>query len=63
MDDFAALVKIVSGIGASFSTKLVKEVAQACVRSDEGDWENGRKEAAKIYEKNETACPFPELQW
>lgn len=27
MDDFAALVKIVSGIGASFSTKLVKEVA------------------------------------
>lgn len=37
------------------------EVAEACVKSDKGDWENGRKEAAKIYEENETACQFPEL--
>ena len=37
------------------------EVAEACVKSDEGDWENGRKEAAKIYEDNGTACQFPEL--
>lgn len=31
------------------------------MKSDKGDWENGRKEAAKIYEENETACQFPEL--
>lgn len=37
------------------------EVAEACVKSDRGAWENGRKEAAKIYEENETACRFPEL--
>ena len=56
MDDFVALVKIASGIGAWFSTKW----KIFCVKSEEGDWENGRKETANIYEeieKNSLSIP------